>query len=190
MIFPATLTNEHVAFYSTAATVIPVLSLGSILAVATFARSASRWLDRFAAAIIGQAREERADLLRGVRTKRLAKRILKPIFGVQEFFLRLGFAGLGRRFVAPLLLLGFLLPAAGEVAALSALASGRTGPGTNHAVWLGLGVSGVVALVPILEVVALLIAPVGALRRLLEVAGLRHDEPPTTDEEPSAGAVD
>jgi hypothetical protein len=37
MIFLATLTSEQVAFYSTTATVIPVLALGSVLAVATFA---------------------------------------------------------------------------------------------------------------------------------------------------------
>jgi hypothetical protein len=184
MLAPATLTNEQVAFYSTSATIMPVLAFGSILAVATFARSASRGLDRFADAVIAESRRQRADMLRAVRAKRVAKRILKPLLQVQEFFLRFSFVGLGRRFVAPLLLLGFLIPVGGEVSALSALASGHAGPGTIHAVWLGLGVSAVVAVVPIIEVTLLLIAPVGALQRLLEKANLPREVRPTGDIEP------
>jgi hypothetical protein len=122
-------------------------------------------------------------MLRAVRARRVAKRILKPLLEVQEFFLRFSFVGLGRRFVAPLLLLGFLVPAAGEISALSALASGQAGPTTMHAVWLGLGVSAVVAVIPILEVTALLIAPVGALQRLLQRADLLREAQPAAASE-------
>jgi hypothetical protein len=184
MLAPAALTNEEIAFYSTSATVIPVLALGSILAVATFARAASRGLDRFADAVIAESRRQRADMLRSVRARRIAMRVLKPLLQAQEFFLRFGFAGLGRRFVAPLLLFGFLIPAGGEVSALSALASGHAGPGTRHAVWLGLGVSALVAVAPLLEVAVLLIAPVDALQRLLEKADLLREARPTVDCEP------
>lgn len=169
----ATLTNEHIAFYSTAATAIPVLMLGSLLAVATFARSASRWLDGLANAIANQTRQQNSNLLREVRASRRTKRILEPVLRLQEFSIQLAFSGLGRRFVAPLLLLGFLIPVGGEVAALSALADGHGGHATDHAVWLGIGVSTILALVPILEVFILLVAPVDAIRRVLEKTHLR-----------------
>ena len=184
MLAPAALTNEQIAFYSTSATVIPVLALGSILAVATFARTASRGLDRFADAVIAESRRQRADMLRAVRARGVAKRILKPLLQVQELFLRFSFVGLGRRFIAPLLLLGFLIPAAGEVSALSALASGHADPRTNHAVWLGLGVSTVVAIVPILEVTVLLVAPVDSLQRLIEKSSLRREPTVTVKPQP------
>src|SRR5271167_4995997 len=134
MIFLATLTSEQVAFYSTTATVIPVLALGSILAVATFARGASGWLESLATALITQSRKQRSDLLQEVRTNAGATRVLKPLLDVQLFLLKFLLLGVGRRFVAYLLLLGFLLPAAGETVALIALASGSAGAGSKHTV--------------------------------------------------------
>jgi hypothetical protein len=172
MIFLATLTSEQVAFYSTTATVIPVLALGSILAVATFARGASGWLESLATALITQSRKQRSDLLQEVRTNAAATRVLKPLLDVQLFLLKFLLLGVGRRFIAYLLLLGFLLPAAGETVALIALASGNAGAGTKHTVWVGLAVSAMLALVPVLEVFILLIAPVETLRKLLEGATL------------------
>jgi hypothetical protein len=172
MVFLAALTSEQLAFYSTAATVIPVLVLGSILAVATFARGTSRWLESLGAAILTQSRKQRSDLLQEVRASAAAMRVLKPLLDVQLFLIKFLLIGVGRRFVAYLLLLGFLLPTAGEVVALAALASGHAGAGSEHTVWVGLGVSAVLALVPVLEVVVLLILPVDTLRKLLEKAAL------------------
>jgi hypothetical protein len=185
----ATLTNEQIAFYSTTATVIPVLALGSILAVATFARGTSRWLESLAAAILTQTREQRSDLLLEVRTNAAATNALKPLLDVQLFLLRLLFIAVGRRSIACLLVLGFLFPASGEMVALLVLATGRAGGGPEHTVWVGLGVSAVLALVPVLEVFVLLIMPVEALRKLLEKAVLLpSDAPPTIDGKPTGDA--
>jgi hypothetical protein len=189
MVLLATLTNEQIAFYSTTATVIPVLALGSILAVATFARGTSRWLESLAAALLTQTRKQRSGLLREVRTNAAATNVLKPLLDVQLFLLRLLFMAVGRRFVGCLLLLGFLFPAAGEVVALLALATGRAGAGTKHTVWVGLGVSAVLALVPVLEVFVLLIMPVEALRKLLEkTALLPSNASPPIDGKPTGDA--
>lgn len=186
MVLLATLKNEQIAFYSTTATVIPVLALGSILAVATFARGTSRWLESLAVAILTQTRKQRSGLLREVRTNAAATNVLKPLLDVQLFLLKLLFIAVGRRFVACLLLLGFLFPAAGEVVALLALATGRAGAGTEHTVWVGLGASAVLALVPVLEVFVLLIMPVEALRKLLEKATLLpSDASPPIDGQPT-----
>jgi len=160
-----TLANELVAFYATAATVIPVLTIGSILAVAAIARSAARWLDDASTTIQDLLRAVLDRELRELRSTRRGRWLVNSEFAILDW----AFGGLGRRFVKGLLLLGFVLPAIGEVVALVALAEGTSSSGRETFVWLGLGMSALLALVPILEVLVFLSAPFAMIRSAIRV---------------------
>jgi hypothetical protein len=158
-------TGNQIAFYSTTATVVPVLALGSLLAVTALARTAASRLDDIGASIAdGLVKAIEAEF-KPLQKKRIGRWLLK----VELAGLAWAWHGFGRRLVLPLVLLAFLLPALGEVSALVALAEGVARPGTETAVWIGLGTSAIIALVPIFEVVMFLSTPFAALRSALRV---------------------
>jgi hypothetical protein len=170
---------EHMAFYSTAGTVIPVMALGSVLGTATLARAASSQLDKLGATVhfgLSELIEKELASLRQTCIGRV-------IVGTELFFLRLAFTSIGRRLVAPLLFVVFLLATLGEIYALMALASGHSDTETIKVVWLGLGASGLVALVPVVQTLIFLSAPFAA------IGGALRKLPPSQNagREPSAG---
>jgi hypothetical protein len=174
------LSQAHIAFYSTAATVIPVLALGSVLGAATLARTVSNRLDKLGETVhsgLATLIKNELALLKTTRTGR-------AFIDVELALLRFAFLGVGRRLVAPFLFLAVILPIAGEISALTVLSSGRVGPGTASLVWFGLGVSGIMALAPALETLIFFTTPFAIISNALRMVTAGSTEPAVADARP------
>jgi hypothetical protein len=186
------LSQEHIAFYSTAATVIPVIGVGAVLGAATLARTASARLDKLGETVHSGF----ASLVKKELAPFLTTRKGRAFIDIELALLRFALLQAGRSFVAPVLFVAVLLPIGGEISALAALSSGHASPGTTTFVWLGLGMSSVIALAPALQTVIFFSAPFSVISSALRVlAAARTTQvstvpaPPAVPPGDAAGAV-
>lgn len=164
----AALSMVGTAFYSTAATAIPVLMVAYIVEVAALLQRGSRELDELAATI-DRGAGELADAVRPEIDAAQAadpnlKKVLDTFAGAFEDTLDSYARRLRMAVLLPTVLLTGI-PIAGEVCALLAL----SGNHANHAIflitWLGLGIALLMIFVPMLQALALVLRPGFRFRR-------------------------
>ena len=169
----ATLSPAQMAFYSTAATVIPILALSSLVGMATLARTASQRLDRIGETLRTRLIRALQEDLAELRTARLGRSVV----AVNLFLFNRAFGGIGQRLVAPLFLISIGLPVAGEISALATLARDHADHQALVITWLGLGASGIIVLAPALQTLILFYVPfAGAIGDALRAINLSEQQ--------------
>jgi hypothetical protein len=162
----AALGQGQIGFYTAATTAIPVLMLTYLVEMAAFATRVAERVDQFAEK--GEDAFQRASSSDTVRiSELLSAAVMALILSTLSRVVRNGL-------IVPALLAAAGLPTAGEVCALAALAEDRS----NHAflvvTWLGVAVSLIIVLSPVVYAVAILYRPGPPLAEALHAISEAH----------------
>jgi hypothetical protein len=137
------------AFYSTAATAIPVLLVAYLVEIAALVRRASLIVERVGSAAENLAMGALAAELGDRRYRRLA-------VALDTSIIRVFAGGVRGAVLGPLLAAVVGLPAVAEVCALVALSRGASTQALQLLTWLGLGVSVAILFVPALQLLTVI----------------------------------